>query len=237
MRYDFYAYMDRMKYIKRWQLMRSMRDENIMEHSQNVTMLAHALAVIENKLYDGTLNIEKVVLYALYHETGEVMTGDIPTPIKYFNKGIHGAYKELETLACEKMVNMLPEEMRDEMSPYILADETSAEYQKLKKQVIAAQKLYREAADKYNAVKAAKDDARKELENKLAEIAKDISEETMVKYKSKRKEKIFPIVFRFNENSNGCPSCGMDLPIADVNKLKGGGMIECDSCYRVIYKE
>ena len=116
-------------------------------------------------------------------------------------------------------------------------NETSAEYQKLKKQVIAAQKLYREAADKYNAVKAAKDDARKELENKLAEIAKDISEETMVKYKSKRKEKIFPIVFRFNENSNGCPSCGMDLPIADVNNLKGGVMIECDSCYRVIYKE
>ena len=132
MRYDFYAYMDRMKYIKRWQLMRSMRDENIMEHSQNVTMLAHALAVIENKLYGGNLSIEKVVLYALYHETGEVMTGDLPTPIKYFNKGIHGAYKELETLACEKMMHMLPEEMREDIQPFVLADETSAEYQIVK---------------------------------------------------------------------------------------------------------
>ena len=102
MRYDFYAYMDRMKYIKRWQLMRSVREENIMEHSQNVTMLAHALAVIENKLFGGNLDVNKVVLYAVYHETAEVMTGDLPTPIKYYNKGIHGAYKELEQSACEK---------------------------------------------------------------------------------------------------------------------------------------
>ena len=132
MRYDFYAYMDRMKYIKRWQLMRSVREENIMEHSQNVTMLAHALAVIENKIYGGNVNVEKVVLYALYHETGEVMTGDLPTPIKYYNKGIHGAYKELEQKACEKMAHMLPEEMQVEISPYILADEDSAEYQIVK---------------------------------------------------------------------------------------------------------
>ena len=132
MRYDFYAYMDRMKYIKRWQLMRSVREENIMEHSQNVTMLAHALAVIENKLFNGNLNVEKVVLYALYHETGEVMTGDLPTPIKYYNKGIHGAYKELEQKACEKMAHMLPEDMQPEIEPYILADESTPEYQIVK---------------------------------------------------------------------------------------------------------
>jgi predicted nucleic acid-binding Zn-ribbon protein len=110
-----------------------------------------------------------------------------------------------------------------------------AEYQKLKKQVIAAQKLYREAADKYNAFKATKEDARKELETKLAEIAKDISAEAMEKYKSKRKEKIFPIVCQFNDKR--CPFCGMDLPIVAVNQLTGGGMIECDSCHRIIYKE
>ena len=114
-------------------------------------------------------------------------------------------------------------------------NETSAEYQKLKKQVIAAQKLYREAADKYNAFKATKEDARKELETKLAEIAKDISAEAMEKYKSKRKEKIFPIVCQFNDKR--CPFCGMDLPIVAVNQLTGGGMIECDSCHRIIYKE
>ena len=82
MRYDFYAYMDRMKYIKRWQLMRSVRDENIMEHSQSVSMLAHALAVIKNELFGGNVDVSKTVLYAMYHETGEVMTGDLPTPIK-----------------------------------------------------------------------------------------------------------------------------------------------------------
>ena len=114
-------------------------------------------------------------------------------------------------------------------------NETSAEYQKLKKQVIAAQKLYREAADKYNAVKAEKDGVRKELEAKLAEIAKDISAEVMERYKGKRKEKIFPIICRFNDKR--CPLCGMDLPIVAVNKLTGGGMIECDSCHRIIYKE
>ena len=87
MRHDFYAYLDRMKYIKRWQLMRSVREENIMEHSQNVTMLAHALAVIHNEVYGGNADVAKVVLYAMYHETSEVMTGDLPTPIKYYNKG------------------------------------------------------------------------------------------------------------------------------------------------------
>lgn len=132
MRYDFYAYMDRMKYIKRWQLMRSVREENIMEHSQNVTMLAHALAVIHNEVYGGTADVAKVVLYAMYHETSEVMTGDLPTPIKYYNKGIHGAYKELEKSACEKITDMLPAEMKNAIAPYILADEESTEYKFVK---------------------------------------------------------------------------------------------------------
>ena len=91
MRHDFYAYMDRMKYIKRWQLMRSTREENIMEHSFGVTVLAHALAVIRKEVFQKPVDVEKVVLYAVYHETSEVMTGDLPTPIKYYNKGIHGA--------------------------------------------------------------------------------------------------------------------------------------------------
>ena len=132
MRYDFYAFMDRMKYIKRWQLMRSERDENIMEHSQSVTMLAHALAVIRNEVFGGQVDPLKTVLYALYHETSEVMTGDLPTPIKYYNKSIHGAYKELEKSACEKMTGMLPNEMKGAIEPYVLADETSEEYKLVK---------------------------------------------------------------------------------------------------------
>ena len=132
MRYDFYAYMDRMKYIKRWQLMRSVREENIMEHSQSVAMLAHALAVIKNERFGGKVDVLKTVLYALYHETSEVMTGDLPTPVKYYNKGIHGAYKELERHACQKMADMLPEKMQNAIKPYVLADEQSEEYKIVK---------------------------------------------------------------------------------------------------------
>ncbi|MBE7084558.1 MAG: 5'-deoxynucleotidase [Clostridiales bacterium] len=132
MRHDFYAYMDRMKYIKRWQLMRSEREENIMEHSQSVTLLSHALAVIHNEIFGGKADVLKTVLYATYHETSEVMTGDLPTPIKYYNRSIHGAYKDLERTACEKMTSMLPEEMRGGIAPYVLADEESIEYKLVK---------------------------------------------------------------------------------------------------------
>lgn len=132
MRHDFYAYMDRMKYIKRWQLMRSTREENIMEHSQSVTLLSHALAVIHNEIFGGQADVLKTVLYAAYHETSEVMTGDLPTPIKYYNRSIHGAYKDLEKAACEKMTGMLPEKMRESIAPYVLADEESVEYKLVK---------------------------------------------------------------------------------------------------------
>lgn len=132
MRYDFYAYMDRMKYIKRWQLMRSAREENIMEHSQSVALLAHALVSIHNEVFGGKADVLKTVLYAVYHETSEVMTGDLPTPIKYYNRSIQGAYKELERTACEKMVGTLPSELKPALSPYVLADENSLEYKFVK---------------------------------------------------------------------------------------------------------
>ena len=132
MRYDFYAYMDRMKYIKRWQLMRSVKEENIMEHSHSVSVLAHALVSIHNEVFGGNADVSKTVLYALYHETSEVMTGDLPTPIKYYNRSIQGAYKELERSACEKMTDMLPKEMQGVIAPYVLADEASVEYKLVK---------------------------------------------------------------------------------------------------------
>ncbi len=132
MRHDFYAYMDRMKYIKRWQLMRSTREENIMEHSQSVALLAHALVTIHNDVFGGKADVLKTVLYAIYHETSEVLTGDLPTPIKYYNNSLHGAYKALEKSACEKMASMLPSEMRQGIAPYVLADENSQEYRLVK---------------------------------------------------------------------------------------------------------
>ena len=132
MSYNFYAFMDRMKYIKRWQLMRSVRSENIMEHSEQVAMLAHALAVINNKVFKGKADAEKCVLYAVYHECSEVMTGDMPTPIKYFNNSIHGAYKQLEERACDKLLLTLPEEIRGEIEKSVKPDETSLEYSLMK---------------------------------------------------------------------------------------------------------
>lgn len=130
--YNFYAFMDRMKYIRRWSLMRSVRDENIMEHSQQVAMLAHALALINNKIYNGNVDAEKCVAYAVYHECAEVLTGDLPTPIKYFNNSIHGAYKGLEDRALEKLLKTLPEELATEIAPYVRPDTGSGEYKIVK---------------------------------------------------------------------------------------------------------
>ena len=132
MAYNFYAFMDRMKYIKRWSLMRSVREENIMEHSQQVAMLAHALAIITNRLYGGRVDESKCVLYAVYHECSEVMTGDLPTPIKYFNNSINGAYKDIEARACKKLISMLPEELEEGLEPYVIADTDSEEYKIIK---------------------------------------------------------------------------------------------------------
>ena len=133
----FYAYLDRMKFIRRWQLMRSTREENIMEHSHSVAVLTHALCAVERGVFGGEVDSEKAVLYALYHELSEVMTGDLPTPVKYFNVSIHGEYEKLETLAVEKIEKTLPPEMRGELSPYLKADKASEEYKFVK----AADKL------------------------------------------------------------------------------------------------
>ena len=124
----FYAYLDRMKFIKRWQLMRSTREENIMEHSHQVAVLTHALAVIENKVYGGNVNVERAVLYALYHEVSEVMTGDMPTPVKYFNGQLHGEYAKVEQLAVDRIAATLPEPVKGEIHPYLQADKDCEEY-------------------------------------------------------------------------------------------------------------
>lgn len=130
--FKFFAYLSRMKYIKRWSLMRSVREENIMEHSQSVAVIAHALALITNKIYGGNVDEKKVVLSAQYHEVGEVITGDLPTPIKYFNPEIKTAYKDLEKGACERILSMLPECLKAEYSEYILPDENCEEYKIVK---------------------------------------------------------------------------------------------------------
>ncbi len=165
--YKFHAFLNRMKYIKRWSLMRSVQEENIMEHSWQVTTLAHALALIANRVYGKTVRIETVLLYAQYHETSEVITGDLPTPIKYFNPEILAAYKSLETGACEKLLTHLPPELREDYRTAVLADTTTYEYRLVK----AADRLaaYLKCLEELNAgnaeFKKAKTSIEKDLKN------------------------------------------------------------------------
>ena len=130
--FDFYAYLLRMKYIKRWALMRSTSEENIMEHSWEVAVIAHSLSLIKNELFGGKVDEHKTVCLAIYHETSEVVTGDLPTPIKYFNGSICSAYKELEKLSSEKLISKLPEELQNRYAEYVLGDPQSEEYKIMK---------------------------------------------------------------------------------------------------------
>lgn len=128
MAYDFYAYLGRMKYIKRWSLMHSTVRENIMEHSEQVAQIAHALAMINNKVFGGNADANKCVTLAVFHECSEVITGDLPTPIKYYNSEITGAYKDLEAVANNQLLGMLPEEFRLDYEKIISPDESTIEY-------------------------------------------------------------------------------------------------------------
>lgn len=108
----FFAYLARMKYITRWGLMRNTRTENIQEHSLQVAMIAHALAVIGNELYGENNDIGRIVTVALYHDASEIITGDLPTPVKYFRQDILDSYKALEAHAERKLTGLLPEHLR-----------------------------------------------------------------------------------------------------------------------------
>ncbi len=130
--YHFFAYMARMKLIRRWSLMKSVTDENIAEHSAQVAQIAHALAVIKNRLYGGNLNADHVAVIALYHETSEVLTGDLPTPIKYYNPDIRNAYKDIEGIANEKLIGMLPPELEPDYREIIEHVPDSYEYMLVK---------------------------------------------------------------------------------------------------------
>lgn len=109
---NFYAMLSRMKYIERWALMRNTQSENIAEHSLEVSIIAHALAVIHNKRLGGNINEERAALIALYHDSTEIITGDMPTPIKYFNKEIQTAFKDVEKLAANQLLSMLPSDFK-----------------------------------------------------------------------------------------------------------------------------
>jgi len=126
--YHFFSYMARMKHIKRWGLMRNTREENIQEHSLQTAMIAHALALIKNRLFGGSVDAARVLALGVYHEAGEVITGDLATPIKYFNPEIKTAYKQIERVAEEKLVGMLPDELKGDYESLILRRDEETEH-------------------------------------------------------------------------------------------------------------
>ena len=112
MDYSFYATISRMKYIDRWALMRNTREENLSEHSLEVAMIAHALCVIGNTRYGKQLDAEHAAMIGIYHDASEIITGDMPTPIKYYNQDIKAAFKDIETEANKKLLAKLPEDLQ-----------------------------------------------------------------------------------------------------------------------------
>ncbi|MCM1368141.1 MAG: 5'-deoxynucleotidase [Roseburia sp.] len=124
----FFAFLDRMKLIGRWSLMRNTTAEDVAQHTTQVAMLSHALCVIENRLYGGNYDAERAAVLALYHESAEVVTGDLPTPVKYYDADINRAYKNIERRAEQKLLDTLPPELKDAFDIYVQPDKTSAEY-------------------------------------------------------------------------------------------------------------
>ena len=130
---SFFALLYRMKYIPRWGLMRNSREENISEHSQDVAMLAYTLCVMRNRRFGGNVDADRAALLALFHDVTEIVTGDLPTPVKYFNNDISGAYKDVEKAAAGKILKMLPDDMRADFEKLLLPDENDAELWKIVK--------------------------------------------------------------------------------------------------------
>ncbi len=130
----FFAHLARMKLIQRWPLMRSISEENVSEHSLQVAFVAHALALIKNKKFGADLNPERVAILAMYHDSSEVLTGDLPTPVKYYNPDIAKEYKKIEAAAEQKLLSMLPQEFQQDFAPFLLADEADPDEANIVKQ-------------------------------------------------------------------------------------------------------
>ena len=124
---NFFAMVNRMKFIDRWALMQNAKKENIAEHSHSVAVIAHALALIGNKIYGKNYDCERVCLLALYHDTTEVITGDMPTPVKYYNDEIKNVYKDIEKVAGNRLLSMLPEEFIEAYTPLFEKQEDDKE--------------------------------------------------------------------------------------------------------------
>lgn len=168
--YNFFAMVNRMKMIDRWALMYNTSKENIAEHSHAVAVIAHAIALIGNKEFGKNYNADRAAVLALYHDTTEVITGDMPTPVKYYNEDIKKVYKDIERTAGERLLSMLPDDYKADYKPFFESEKADEELWALVK-----------AADKLSALIKCIEETRmgnkefeialKAQEKKIAEIA------------------------------------------------------------------
>lgn len=185
----FYAYLSRLRWIKRWGLKRNASTENVMEHSWEVAVIAHTLALIKNNYFGGTLDANAIATAALYHDITEVITGDLPTPIKYHSPQITNAYKQIEQQAEKELLQLLPAALKDDFAQLIQKDKLPNEQQDIIK-----------SADKISAYLKCQAELKagnKEFEIASAEIVKTLEQ-------SKQQEVIFFM-------KHFAPSCSLTL--------------------------
>ncbi|SNU08321.1 5'-deoxynucleotidase [Lachnospiraceae bacterium] len=177
MEYNFFATISRMKYINRWALMRNSRSENLSEHSLEVAMIGHALCVIGNVRYGKNLNADRAALIGLYHDSSEIITGDMPTPVKYYNPDIRDAYKQVETIAEYKLLEKLPSDLQPAFMEIYKTD-NSADDKYMRRLVKAADKLsaYIKCIEEEKAGNTEFSTAKETIEKSLDKIKKDLPE-------------------------------------------------------------
>ncbi|MDB2385766.1 5'-deoxynucleotidase [Shewanella sp.] len=128
-----FAHLARMKLIQRWPLMFNVRTENVQEHSLQVAIVAHALAIISNKKFDGNYDAHQAATIAIFHDASEILTGDLPTPVKYFNKEIEAEYKKIEAIAEQRLLDMVPEEFKEDYQGLLTSKHADSDYKALVK--------------------------------------------------------------------------------------------------------
>ena len=168
MKHHFFAYVSRLRYIRRWGLMRSVMPENDAEHSLQVAMIAHAIAIIGRDTYGRDVNPEHVLALGVYHDVSEVITGDMPTPVKYQTDELRKSYKDVERMANERLLSMLPEKLRAAYVPYLSVPE---DYERQVVKAADSISAYLKCLEEKRAGNREFDAAGESLRSSLAEIA------------------------------------------------------------------
>ena len=178
MTHDFFAAISRMKFIDRWALMRNSRPENLCEHSMEVAVIAHALCVIGNTRLGKELDADRAALIGLYHDAAEIITGDMPTPVKYYDEDIRDAYKKVESIAEYRLLNKLPEDMRASFESIFKGNEDDENERYMRRLVKAADKISAliKCIDEEKSGNQEFKDAKVSTEKRLEDIARELPE-------------------------------------------------------------